>query len=78
MGSFLSTRLVRVYKEAGRPLPKFSDDDVLDYMVTEAIIAKNLEEERKAQDKAEVERERQKFKDDDGLQGRVDRALAAG
>lgn len=55
---------MRVYKEAGRPLPQFSEDDVTDFMVTEAIIIKSLREEEEAREK--VERTHWK-KDIDGL-----------
>jgi hypothetical protein len=64
VASSLSTRLVRVYRESGLPLPKFSDDDVLDYMVKEAIIIKNSHDEKKEREKAENDREREEFKKD--------------
>ena len=41
----------RVYKEAGRPIPRFSEDDVLDYMVIESILLKLRREEEEAQKK---------------------------
>lgn len=42
----------RVFKEAGRPFPRFTEDDVLDYMLIEAILLKvqrEDEEQRKKQ-----------------------------
>lgn len=56
MGSSLSTRLYRVTKAAGRPLPSFSDDDVLDYMVTEAIVLRGVQEDKEAQKQEERRR----------------------
>lgn len=44
----------RVCKEANRPWPKLSEDDVLDYMVMEAVAAKVAKadaEERKKQER---------------------------
>lgn len=46
-------RLLRVSRRAGRPLPKFSDDDVLDFMVAEAIVIKDAQEEKKERKEAE-------------------------
>lgn len=46
------------YKAAGRPLPKFSEDDVLDFMVTEAVVAKYYHDQKTAQEKAEEEQKR--------------------
>lgn len=47
----------RVCKAAGRPWPKLSDDDVIDYMVMEAVALKiNREDERAAK---AVERRRE-------------------
>lgn len=46
----------RVYKEAGRPWPRLSDDDVLDYMVMEAVAMKIQQQEaqqRKEQEAAQ-------------------------
>lgn len=44
--------MFRVFKEAGRPMPRFSDDDVIDYMVLEAVVIKSRAEEEKAAKKA--------------------------
>jgi hypothetical protein len=43
----------RVCKEAGRPWPSLSDDDVIDYMVMEAVALKANKEEQDEQKKAE-------------------------
>ncbi len=53
MASSLPTRLYWVCKEAGRPLPAFSEDDVLDFQVTEAVILKSMEEQAKQKKEAE-------------------------
>lgn len=39
----------RVCKEANRPWPTLTDDDVLDYMVMEAVAIKARREEAEAQ-----------------------------
>ena len=54
MASTASSRLWRVYKEAGRPIPAFSDDDVIDYMVTEAICIKVANEDKQAEKEAKL------------------------
>lgn len=46
-------RLWRVCKEANRPFPSVSPDDVIDYMVMEALAVKDQEEQQEAQKKAE-------------------------
>lgn len=51
-----------VYKEAGRPLPSFSDDDVLDFVVTEAVILKNMEHRSEQQEQAKANNARAQFK----------------
>lgn len=48
----------RVYKEAGRPWPTVSEDDVIDYMVMEAVALKV----RKEDEAARKEAERQEWK----------------
>ena len=50
----------RVYRAAGRPWPKLSDDDVIDYMVMEAVALKAQQEDRNA----EKQRQRDEFKKD--------------
>jgi hypothetical protein len=56
-------RMATVYRAAKRPLPKFSDDDVVDYLVTEAVTFK-VAEERKKQEEDARRREWQKKTDD--------------
>lgn len=46
--------MYRVFKEAGRPMPQFSSDDVIDYMVLEAVVIKARKEEEKAQKAAKI------------------------
>jgi hypothetical protein len=43
----------RVYRDAGREWPAFSDDPVIDYMVMEAVALKAKKEEDKARKDAE-------------------------
>lgn len=59
-----STRLWRVYKEAGKPFPDLTDDDVLNYLIMEAVTLKAKHQEAEAQKEAEKEAERQRFKKD--------------
>jgi hypothetical protein len=51
-----------VCQASGKPLPMFSEDDVMDFMVTEAITIRALEEQRDAQEKADAEREKRAWK----------------
>lgn len=44
--------MLRAYKGAGRPLPPFSADDVVDFMVTEAVVVKMIHEDNKATEEA--------------------------
>lgn len=55
MASTASTRFWRVHKAANRPIPRLSDDDVIDFMVLEAIALKVAKEEDDARKKAEKE-----------------------
>lgn len=57
-----STRYLATCKAAGRPLPAFSADDALDYMVMEALVLKLGEEEQEARKKAADEAERERFR----------------
>lgn len=50
-----ATRLWRICKEAGRPWPVLDDDDVIDYMIMEAVAIKTSKEDQKAQKKAEFD-----------------------
>lgn len=62
VASSLPTRLASVCKEAGRPLPTFSDDDVVDFCVAEAVTIKYVEEREKAQKEHAAKQEREEFK----------------
>lgn len=64
--STMALRLWRTCKEAGRPWPVLDDDDVIDYMIMEAVAVKSTKVEQEAQ-----KREEQKAwkKDDEGLKG---------
>lgn len=46
------------YREAGRPIPRFSDDDYVDYCIIEAISLKV----RKAEAEARKKQERDEWK----------------
>jgi hypothetical protein len=48
VASTAATRLLTTCKEAGQPLPTFSDDDFIHYCVTEALVFKWRKEEAKA------------------------------
>ena len=54
MAGSTATRLWRVCKEAGRPFPSLDEDDVIDFMITEAVALKVDKEDAAAQKKAEV------------------------
>ena len=59
--------MISVCKKAGRPLPAFSSDDVIDYMVTEAIVVKWYDEQEKQQKKEEGEEFKKDFSRLEGL-----------
>lgn len=48
-----ATRLWRVSKEAGRSFPILSEDDVIDFMITEAVALRIDKEDRNAEKKQE-------------------------
>lgn len=55
-----STAAMRVYsvsRDAGRPMPEFSHDDMLNFMVTEAVVARAREEAEELEEKADKQRE---------------------
>ena len=54
MASTTSTRLWRTCKAAGRPFPQLVEDDVLDYLITEAVAIKVNREEAQAREEAEA------------------------
>lgn len=60
----------QVYKDGGRPWPVLDEDDVIDYMVMEAVAIKVRDEERRAQKEAkrkqETEQARQRLVKDFG------------
>lgn len=49
----MSSRIWRTSKAAGRPFPRVSDDDVLDYLVAEAVAVKVAREDEEATNKEE-------------------------
>lgn len=52
----------RVCKAAGRPWPRLSDDDVIDYMVMEAVCLRAGREDEKDRKKAEKDAEMEKWR----------------
>lgn len=58
----MATRLISTFKESGKPLPTFSDDDVIDFVVTEALVMKWLQEQHRIRKEAEAEAKREAFK----------------
>jgi hypothetical protein len=62
VASTTSTRIWRTCKAANRPFPQLVEDDVLDYLITEAVTLKvtkeDREEEKKARDKAEMDQKK--------------------
>lgn len=47
-------RLWRATKEAGRPFPRLDSDDVIDYLIVEALAAKAAKEEEKMRQDAKI------------------------
>lgn len=47
-------RLWRTSKEAGRPFPVLDDDDVIDFMITEAVAARIYKEEHEGRKEEKV------------------------
>lgn len=58
MTSSLPSRLSWVASEAGRPLPDFCEDDVMNFLVTEAVVEKAAIERAEAQDQARKQAKR--------------------
>lgn len=52
MASTTSTRLWRTCKAANRPFPTLSQDDVTDYLITEAVALKVARLDREAEEQA--------------------------
>lgn len=57
MGSTTSTRIWRTCKAANRPFPQLVEDDVLDYLITEAVALKVAREDRDAHEEARAAEE---------------------
>jgi hypothetical protein len=51
-----------VLKAAGKPFPDFTEDEVLNYLITEAVFIKASAEEKAAQKEAEEEAKREQWK----------------
>lgn len=51
----MASRVYWASKESGRGLPRFSEDDVVDFMVVEALVARGNAEVEKARKDAERE-----------------------
>lgn len=45
MASNTSTRMWRAHKESGRPWPIMDEDEVVDYLILEAVASKAAQEE---------------------------------
>lgn len=63
VGSQASRRLWQTFREAGRPLPAFSDDDVVDYMVMEAVMVGVAQDEADREDAKKRENFRKSHRD---------------
>jgi hypothetical protein len=65
VGSSLASRLWRTSKEGGRPFPRLTEDDVVDFIIMEAVglkVAHEDQEYRKEQEKKDwQERERKRL-----------------
>ncbi len=66
MASTTSTRVWRASKAAGRPFPRISDDDVIDFMVMEAVGLKVAQEDADARERAEADSRKKSWKGDVG------------
>lgn len=64
MESESSSRVWRVCRAAGRPFPVLSDDDVIDYMIMEAVQIKVGLEDEKLRKEAEKKAARDNWKKD--------------
>lgn len=62
MGSDLATRMWRVHTASRRPWPVLSEDDVIDYMVMEAVYLKAMVEDEKARKEAQKKQEAEQWK----------------
>src|SRR5690349_19411766 len=57
-----STRIWRVAKAAGREFPRLVEDDVLDYLITEAVYLKAAAQDEEFRKQAEEEAQREQWK----------------
>ncbi len=53
MAGTIGTRLWRVHKAAGRSWPVLDDDDVIDFMIMEAVALKSAKEDNEQEQQAE-------------------------
>jgi hypothetical protein len=68
VASTTSMRVWRASKDANRPVPKLSDDPVIDFLIIEALAAKDLYEQGEARKMAEIEEWK---KDTQSLEDRI-------
>jgi hypothetical protein len=66
VASSTSTRLWRIHKAAGRPFPQLVEDDVLDYLITEAVYLRVSHQDEEFRKEAEASAERERFKKEEG------------
>lgn len=64
MASSAATRIWRVCKESGRPFPRLSEDDVIDYMIVEAVILKAGQEEQEMAKQQSISEWKSRAKDE--------------
>lgn len=64
VASTTSTRIWRVAKAAGREFPTLVEDDVLDYLITEAVYLKVARQDEEFRKQAEAEAKRSQFKEE--------------
>lgn len=62
MASNTSTRLWRIHKAAGRPFPQLVEDDVLDYLITEAVYLTVAHQDEEFRKEADDQAARENFK----------------
>lgn len=62
MTSKSALRIWRVASASGN-WPTFSDDDYINYVVTEAVVFKGMENDREQSDKAAKEQEHKRFRE---------------
>lgn len=64
MASTISTRIWRVHKEAGIPFPTLTEDDVMQYLIVEAVMVKVKREEAEAAKAAEKEAKKRQWEEE--------------